>query len=146
MLVHFSGISQVASFIASADLPAGFIQGGHRSGVAAFFRRGERLPEPIVSARRSGLPLNEHRGGDQHHKKARQQYRGHQPLANTELVEIEHIGRLLVAAGAECSQSPMTAGEARGDMEDIVTRRRITRLVETYLSGWIEQGCNPIPA
>jgi len=40
-----------------------------------------------------------------------------------------------VAAGAQCSQSPMTAGEARGDMEDIVTLRRITRWVATYLSG-----------
>ncbi|MFB9269264.1 DUF1488 domain-containing protein [Bradyrhizobium erythrophlei] len=39
----------------------------------------------------------------------------------------------------------MAAGEARGDMEDIVTLRRIARLVATYLS-WIEQGCNPIPA
>jgi len=41
----------------------------------------------------------------------------------------------LVAARAQCSQSPMTAGEARGDMQDIVTLRRITRLVATYLSG-----------
>jgi hypothetical protein len=41
----------------------------------------------------------------------------------------------LVAAGAQCSQSPMTAGEARGDMEDMVTLRRIARLVATYLSG-----------
>jgi hypothetical protein len=41
----------------------------------------------------------------------------------------------LVAAGAQYSQSPMTAGEARGDMEDMVALRRIARLVATYLSG-----------
>jgi hypothetical protein len=79
--------------------------------------------------------LNEHRSGDQQHKKDWQQYRGHEPLANTEFEDTGHIGRLLVAAGAQCSQSPMTAGEARGDMEDMVTLRRIARLVATYLSG-----------
>jgi len=88
-----------------------------------------------VPVRRGGLPLNEHRGGDQQHKEDRQQYRRYEPLANAEFVEIGHVGRLLVAAGAQCSQSPMTAGEARGDIEDIVTLRRITRLVATYLLG-----------
>jgi hypothetical protein len=92
------------------------------------------LPELIASVGRGGLPLNEHRSGDQQ-KKDWQQYRGHEPLANTEFEDIGHIGRLLVAAGAQCSQSPMTAGEARGDMEDMVTLRRIARLVATYLSG-----------
>ena len=101
------------------------------------------LPELIAPVRRGGLPLNEHRSGDQQHKKDRQQYRGHEPLANTEFDDIGHIGRLLVAAGAQCSQSPITAGEARGDMEDMVTLRRITRLGATYLS--VGQGCNPIP-
>ena len=38
--------------------------------------------------RRGGLPLNKHRSGDQQHKKDRQQYRGHRPLANTEFVDI----------------------------------------------------------
>jgi len=55
-------------------------------------------PEPIVPGRRGGLPLNEHRGSDQQHKKDRQQCRLYQPLANTEFVEIGHIGRLFVAA------------------------------------------------
>jgi len=104
--------------------------------MAGFVSSGQTgcLPEPIARVRRGGLPLNEHRSGDQQHKEDRQQYRGHQPLANTEFVDVGHIGRLLVAAGAQCSQSPMTAGEARGDMEDMVTLRRITRLVATYLS------------
>src|SRR5579872_4064161 len=65
----------------------------------------------------------------------RQQYRRYEPLANVEFVEIGHIGRLFVAAGAQRSQSPMTAGEARADIEDIVTLCRITRPVATFLSG-----------
>ena len=93
------------------------------------------LPELSAPVGRGGLPLYEHRSGDQQQKKDRQQYRGHEPLANTEFEDIGHIGRLLVAAGAQYSQSPMTAGEARGDMEDMVTLRRIARLVATYLSG-----------
>ena len=69
------------------------------------------LPELIGPVGRAGLPLNEHRSGDQQHKKDWQQYRGHEPLANTEFEDSGHIGRLLVAAGAQCSQSPMTAGK-----------------------------------
>jgi hypothetical protein len=67
--------------------------------------------EPIASLRRDGLPLDEHRGDDQQRKKDRQQYRRYEPLANTEFGDIRHTGRLLVAAGAQCSQSPITAGE-----------------------------------
>ncbi|MDH2404196.1 hypothetical protein QCM77_30215 [Bradyrhizobium sp. SSUT18] len=86
--------------------------------------------------------MNEHRGSDQQHKKDRQQYRRYEPLANTEFVDIEHIGRLFVAAGAQCSQSPMTAGEARSGMEDIVTLRHWLQLIYRAM---IEQGCNLIP-
>jgi hypothetical protein len=40
-----------------------------------------------------------------------------------------------LAAGAQCSQSPMTAGEARGDVEDVVTLRG---WFATYLS-WMDR-------
>jgi hypothetical protein len=109
---------------------AGFVSSGRPS----------CLPQ-LASVGRGGLPLNEYRSGDQQHKKDWQQYRGHEPLANTEFEDIGHIGRLLVAAGAQCSQSPMTAGDARGDMEDMVTLRRIARLsCNLFVGAGIEQG------
>ena len=42
----------------------------------------------VAGVRRGGLPLNKHRSGGQQHKKGRQQYRGHEPLANAEFADI----------------------------------------------------------
>jgi hypothetical protein len=50
------------------------------------------LPELMAWVRQGELPLNKYRSGDQQRKKDRQQYRGHEPLANTEFVDIRHIG------------------------------------------------------
>jgi hypothetical protein len=94
MLVHFSSISQDHCFVhclgalisrrhlalASSSLANdGWFVSSGRTGW---------LPELIARVRRGGLPLNEHRSGDQQHKKDRQQYWGHEPLTKIGLVDI----------------------------------------------------------
>lgn len=67
------------------------------------------MPDPTAKARRNRLPLNQHGSGDQQHEEDGQQDRRYEPLTKDESGGIRHIDRLLVAAGARCSQSPITA-------------------------------------
>jgi len=67
------------------------------------------LPDPTAKTRRNRLPLYEHGSGDQQHEEDGQQDRRYEPLTKDESGGIRHIDRLLVAAGARCSQSPITA-------------------------------------
>jgi len=81
-------------------------------------RRSDREPASMgflsaVKLRDAGSPLNNHRSGDQQHKKDRHQYRRYQPLTKIECGEFWHMTALLVEAGAQRSQSPITARGAR---------------------------------
>jgi hypothetical protein len=67
------------------------------------------LIEPMAKARRERLPLYEHRSSDQQYEENRQQDWRYEPLAKAESGRIRHTDRLLVTAGAQCSQSPITA-------------------------------------
>ena len=58
----------------------------------------------------------------------------HSRMLNLSILDIS--AAFSIAAGAQRSQSPMTAGEARGDTEHMVTLRRITRPASGYLFGW----------
>ena len=68
---------------------------------------------PAVKPRYARSPLNNHRSGDQQYKKDRHQYRRYQPLTKIECGEFWHMTALLVKAGAQRSQSPITARGAR---------------------------------
>jgi hypothetical protein len=46
------------------------------------------LPQLMARVPRRGLPLNKYRSGGQQHKKDGQQYRGHEPLAKIEFVDV----------------------------------------------------------
>jgi hypothetical protein len=59
------------------------------------------------------LPLNNGRGSDQQHKEDRQQHRGNKPLSKIEFAGAGHVTAFLDEAGAQRSQSPITAGGAR---------------------------------
>jgi hypothetical protein len=59
------------------------------------------------------LPLKADRGSDQQRKEDRHQYRGYQPCTKIEFACIGHMTAFLVEAGAQRSQSPITAGGAR---------------------------------
>jgi hypothetical protein len=87
-------------------------------------RRG--LLEPMARVRLGELPLNKYRNGDQQGKKDRQQYRRNEPLANTELVDISHIGPPFCSGGSAALSVTDNSRGTRGDMEDMVTVRRIT--------------------
>src|SRR6185312_5319548 len=65
----------------------------------------------------------------------------HSRISNLLILDI--IDRLLVSAGARCSQSPLTAG-VHGDVRHMMILHRIARLTAIYLSAQIEQGCNPV--
>jgi hypothetical protein len=47
-----------------------------------------RSPDLMAGVHRGRLPLNKHSSSDQQHKKDWQQYRGHEPLAHAEFVDI----------------------------------------------------------
>ena len=79
-------------------------------------RRSDREPAStgfLSVVNDAGSPLNNHRSGDQQHKKDRHQYRRYQPLTKIECGEFWHVTALLVEAGAQRSQSPITARGAR---------------------------------
>jgi hypothetical protein len=80
----------------------------------------------VARARRGELPLNKYRSGDQQGKKDRQQYRRNEPLANTELVDISHIGPPFCSGGSAALSVTDNSRGTRGDMGDMVAVRRIT--------------------
>ena len=59
------------------------------------------------------LPLKDDLGSHQQSKEDRQQYRGYQPTTRIDSACIGHMTAFLVEAGAQRSQSPITAGGAR---------------------------------
>ena len=59
-----------------------------------------------------GLPVQNGRGGDQQQKEKRYKERRHQPFAKIEFTGFGHLTAFSnVEAGAQCSQSPITARE-----------------------------------
>jgi hypothetical protein len=79
--------------------------------------------------------LNNDRSGGQQHKKDRQQYWGNKPLTKIEFVDIDILTAFSGRGGSAILSVTDNSRGARGDTEDMVALRRITRLVATYLSG-----------
>jgi hypothetical protein len=134
MLEHFSSVlrdrcllHRLRALVSRQHL-ASFIQGVCGPDVPGFSlsdRRGDLLGL-VAQVRRGGLPLNKYRSGDQQGKKDRQQYRRNEPLANTELVGISHIGPPFCSGGSAALSVTDISRGTRGDIEDMVTVRRIT--------------------
>ena len=116
MPVNLRGISKDRCFVnrLGALIPrrhlASLVQGDDRPGVQIV---SQRRWDCAVKLRDAGSPLDNHRSGDQQHKKDRHQYRRYQPLTKIECGEFWHMTALLVEAGAQRSQSPITARGAR---------------------------------
>src|SRR3954467_13612856 len=64
------------------------------------------------------LPSDHDRGSDQQHEKDRQQHRRYQPLTKLEFLQFGHDTAFRVEAGAQHSQSPITA-EGRAAISDM---------------------------
>ena len=62
---------------------------------------------------KNGFPMQYDRHSDQQSDENGQQYRRHQPLTKFEFYAIGHPTACLVEAGAQCSQSPITATDGR---------------------------------
>jgi hypothetical protein len=80
-----------------------------------------------VKLRDAWLPLNNHRRGDQQHKKDRHQYRGHQPLTKVES-GIWHMTAFDSGGSAKLSVTDNSQG-ARDDIDHIAIVCRIARRI-----------------
>jgi hypothetical protein len=71
------------------------------------------ISAPILArVDRPELPMQNGRGSDQQHKEERHQKRRYEPLANVEFAGFGYLTACFkVEAGAQCSQSPITARE-----------------------------------
>ncbi len=71
------------------------------------------VPAKRSDSRGRELPLNNDRSSNQQSEKDRQHHRGYEPFTKIEFMGIGHMTACLVEAGAQHSQSPITAGGGR---------------------------------
>ena len=91
--------------------------------------------------RDAGSPLNDHRSGDQQHKKDRHQYRGYQPLTKIELGNLAYDRPFGSGGSAKLSVTDNSQG-ARDDIEHIVTICRIARRIAVCFRAGPDKACN----